>query len=108
MVPGSTFRYGSNFWSETVRPRLSSRQPIDAAAMPLPREETTPPVTKMNLAIHGLCVRRLDRGARGADQFANAFEVFGSVHTERFVVRFHYPDLETVFESPELFQPFGP
>src|ERR1700691_1492606 len=50
MVPGSTFRYGSNFCSETVRPRLSSRHPIDAAAMPLPSEETTPPVTKMNLA----------------------------------------------------------
>src|SRR5580704_4719711 len=47
MVPGSTFRYGSHFWKVTRRPRLSSRQPIDAAATPLPREETTPPVTKI-------------------------------------------------------------
>src|SRR6202167_789675 len=29
------------------RPRLSSRQPMEAAATPFPREETTPPVTKM-------------------------------------------------------------
>ena len=51
MVPGSTFRYGSNFWQVTFSPRLSSRQPMDAAAMPLPSEETTPPVTNMYLAI---------------------------------------------------------
>src|ERR1700730_10985571 len=47
IVPGSTFRYGSHFWRVTRRPRLSSRQPIDAAATPLPREETTPPVTNI-------------------------------------------------------------
>src|SRR5450432_3677890 len=34
----------------TRRPRLSSRQPIDAAARPLPRLDTTPPVTKMYFA----------------------------------------------------------
>src|SRR5438270_14064523 len=34
----------------TLRPRLSSRQPMDAAASPLPNDETTPPVTKMYLA----------------------------------------------------------
>ena len=33
----------------TLNPRLSIRQPIEAAANPLPREETTPPVTKINL-----------------------------------------------------------
>src|SRR5712675_940525 len=67
IVPGSTFRYGSNFCSETVNPRLSSRQPIDAAAIPLPRDETTPPVTKINLAIPHLgphssiaCLNQLD------------------------------------------------
>src|SRR5207253_2970063 len=47
IVPGSTLMYGSNFWSWTERPRATSRRPIDAAAMPLPSEETTPPVTKM-------------------------------------------------------------
>src|SRR5579863_442182 len=49
MVPGSTLRYGSNFCNVTRSPRLSSRHPMDAAAMPLPRDETTPPVTKMYL-----------------------------------------------------------
>jgi hypothetical protein len=49
MVPGSTLIYGSNFWKVTVSPRLSRRAPIDAAAKPLPREESTPPVIKMNL-----------------------------------------------------------
>src|SRR5271165_3635883 len=47
MVPGSTFRYGSHFCRVTLKPRLSRRQPIEEAATPLPREETTPPVTKI-------------------------------------------------------------
>src|ERR1700722_4498544 len=47
MVPGSTFRYGSHFWRVTRRPRLSSKQPIEAAATPLPRDETKPPVTNI-------------------------------------------------------------
>src|SRR5258707_6347148 len=47
MVPGSTFRYGSHFWMVILKPRLSRRQPIEEAATPLPREETTPPVTKI-------------------------------------------------------------
>src|ERR1035441_955253 len=46
MVPGSTLRYGSNFIMFTRKPRLSSRQPIEAAARPLPKLDTTPPVTK--------------------------------------------------------------
>ena len=51
MVPGSTLRYGSNFWQVTFSPRLSSRHPMEAAAIPFPKEETTPPVTKINLAM---------------------------------------------------------
>src|SRR5687767_13354053 len=43
--------YGSNFWSATFRPRATSSRPIEAAAMPLPSEETTPPVTKMNFVV---------------------------------------------------------
>src|SRR5580704_13682379 len=51
MVPGSTFRYGSHFWRVTRSPRLSRRQPIEAAATPLPSEETTPPVTKIYFGV---------------------------------------------------------
>src|SRR3954471_9416013 len=47
MVPGSTLRYGSNFCSVTLRPRFSSKVPREAAVSPLPRELTTPPVTKI-------------------------------------------------------------
>src|SRR6516162_5931115 len=43
--------YGSNFCSRTRSPRCSSSMPIDAQVSPLPRELTTPPVTKMCLAI---------------------------------------------------------
>src|SRR5215217_1727717 len=46
IVPGSTFRYGSNFCAWIVSPRALSSRPSDAATMPLPRPETTPPVTK--------------------------------------------------------------
>src|SRR3989441_5935640 len=46
IVPGSTFRYGSSFCRETVRWRAFRMFPIDAAVIPLPSEETTPPVTK--------------------------------------------------------------
>src|SRR6476619_2283139 len=37
--------------SATCSPRLSSKHPIDDAARPLPRLETTPPVTKIYLGI---------------------------------------------------------
>src|SRR5579863_10395656 len=50
IVPGSTFKYGSNFIMFTRNPRLSSRQPMEAAASPLPRLDTTPPVTKTYFA----------------------------------------------------------
>src|SRR5580658_7626741 len=38
--------YGSSFTMATVRPRASRIAPREAAAMPFPNEETTPPVTK--------------------------------------------------------------
>src|SRR3954463_1507923 len=46
IVPGSTFRYGSNFWSWTRSPRAFRSRPSDAATIPFPSAETTPPVTK--------------------------------------------------------------
>src|ERR1041384_7334952 len=41
--------YGSSFMFATLRPRFSMSAPIDAETMPLPRDETTPPVTNTNL-----------------------------------------------------------
>ena len=45
--------YGSNFCSRTRRPRCSSSMPIEAQVSPLPSELTTPPVTKICLAMRG-------------------------------------------------------
>src|SRR5262252_3997210 len=41
--------YGSILTSVTLSPRASSKAPMDADATPLPSDDTTPPVTKMNL-----------------------------------------------------------
>src|SRR5436853_214647 len=67
IVPGSTLRYGSNFWSWTRSPRALSSGPSEAATIPFPRAETTPPVTKTYFGARALtgfqgstgCGRRL-------------------------------------------------
>src|SRR5436305_337209 len=59
IVPGSMFRYGSNFCTWTLRPRALSSRPSDAATMPLPSADTTPPVT--NTYLVGLALIRSHR-----------------------------------------------
>src|SRR3954469_11340809 len=51
----------------TLSPRSTSNRPREAAAMPFPREDTTPPVTKMYLVALGPVVIRpvLERCASG-------------------------------------------
>src|SRR5215213_3330838 len=95
IVPGSTFRYGSNFCSVTLRPRLSSRHPIEAAAIPLPSDETTPPVTKMYLAmpfcaLHG-----------SLEQPGNPFEIGGRIHAQRLILGLDNPDRVPVFKRAQ-------
>ena len=53
MVPGSTLMYGSSFTMLIFKPRASRMAPREADAMPLPSEETTPPVTKTNRVMIG-------------------------------------------------------
>src|ERR1700691_5385964 len=101
MVPGSTFRYGSNFCSDTRNPRLSSRHPMEAAAMPLPSDETTPPVTNTYLAIW---FRKFDRSL---EQLRHTFQILGRIHAQRFVLGFDYPDRVAVFQRAQLLQPLG-
>src|SRR4029079_19298889 len=48
IVPGSTLMYGSSFIRRTLSPRASRIAPRLAEVIPLPSEETTPPVMKMN------------------------------------------------------------
>src|SRR3954470_18152697 len=68
IVPGSTLMYGSSLMLVTRMLRDSRIAARDAAAIPLPREDTTPPVTKTYFAIYlarvgmdkstGRCARR--------------------------------------------------
>lgn len=43
--------YGSNFWMVTESPLACNSFAKDAETMPLPKEEVTPPVTKMYFAV---------------------------------------------------------
>jgi len=43
--------YGSNFWIATFKPLAVSSFPSDAAAIPFPSDDTTPPVIKMYFVI---------------------------------------------------------
>src|SRR3989304_2411594 len=50
IVPASTFRYGSTFTQDTLRPVFWRSLAIEAEVTPLPRPDITPPVTNMNFA----------------------------------------------------------
>src|SRR5690348_5982943 len=88
--------------SATRKPRLSSRQPIDEAARPLPRLETTPPVTKMYLGIG--CSRS---GSRFGDRRPHAFEIDERVDTDGSTACFNHFDFHAVREGAQLFERFG-
>src|ERR1043166_8503428 len=75
MVPGSTLIYGSSLSMVTFMPRVSRIAASDAEAIPLPRELTTPPVTKIYLVMvsvrpHGAYSSPIARG----EQFINGIE----------------------------------
>src|SRR6187200_2789017 len=72
IVPGSTFRYGSNFCAETERPRAFNRRPREAATMPFPSAETTPPVTNTYLATGSHRSRAAGRADRESPKSALA------------------------------------
>src|SRR5438876_1886077 len=69
IVPGSTLRYGSNFCSCTFRPRAWRSRPSDAATIPFPRADTTPPVTK---TYFGARVLTGFQGSRAGGRLAGA------------------------------------
>src|SRR5690242_10006569 len=94
--------YGSSLMSATRRPRLSSKQPIEEAARPLPRLETTPPVTKMYLGIG--CSRS---GSRFRDRRPHAFQINERVDTDGSTACFNYFDFHAVRERAQLFKRFG-
>ena len=58
--------YGSNFWIVTENPRAWSSLASEAEIMPFPREEVTPPVTKMYLVMARSSVGTGREGSEGA------------------------------------------
>src|SRR4029450_9773161 len=112
MVPGSTLMYGSNFWRVTVYPWPSSRHPMDAAASPLPSEETTPPVTKMILVarsswwvidgVIGILSRR-----RCRQEAPDVLQILRRVDSDRVIRRFDGLDSNTVLERAQLLEGLG-
>src|SRR5579862_6342141 len=81
IVPGSTLRYGSNFWSWTRSPRALSRRPSEAATIPFPRAETTPPVTKTYFGARALTgFQGSRRSGRGLARAHRGDELLAAEH----------------------------
>src|SRR6266496_1219870 len=104
IVPGSTLMYGSNFCIVTASPRSTSRRPNEAAAMPFPREETTPPVTKMYLVAFGPVV--IDSPLKCVPVGFRPSKVIRRVDArERRLGQPAHADREPTMQRPELLQP---
>src|SRR4051812_7758161 len=115
------------------RPRFSRSAPMEAEASPLPKELTTPPVTKRNLVF----LERMSRNprkppppstalkrrgekptrhrhvaplrperflARGMEHRFGTHEVGGRIHAKTPVRRHETADADIVFECSQLFQ----
>src|SRR5882724_6456479 len=103
MVPGSTLRYGSSFCRVTEKPRASSRRPIDAAASPLPSDETTPPVMKMYLV-----GTLLSSSGADAQRPFHRVQILRPVHSQVVPAGREDADRASVLQRPKLFEPFQP
>src|SRR5205823_13608044 len=95
---------------------------MDAAASPLPSEETTPPVTKMYLVVRPSLMslftwrqwpdrpttRAVSCRARGrAEQPAHVLKIFRRVDVNRIVRRLDGLDADAVLERAKLFERLG-
>src|SRR5262249_37774210 len=89
-----------------LNPWPSSRQPMDADARPLPREETTPPVTKMYLVATALPLPPASRAGR--QEPPDAIEILGRVHGHAsLAVHRYHPDGHAGLQGPELLESLG-
>src|SRR4051812_49044425 len=75
-----------------------------AAARPLPRDDTTPPVMKMYLGVRSMI---LSTGCGGREQLAHLLQVFRGVHFERFVRGFDDLDADAVLQGAQLLERLG-
>src|SRR5579863_7013729 len=98
--------YGSILSSVTCSPRASSSAPSEAAASPLPNEDTTPPLTKMNLVL----LSRSTVGPSPASAAkppcvcARASEVLGCIYLKRRRHGSYHPDPKAALERAQLFE----
>src|SRR5207249_992608 len=88
----------SNFCSVTVKPRASIRRPMEAAASPLPSEDTTPPVMKMYF------VATLTSSRTGPKSVLDRDHVLRGVDAEVPAMRRQNSYRPARLESPQLFQ----
>src|SRR5512138_715748 len=129
MVPGSTLMYGSSFCRVTRSPRASSNAPSDADASPLPIDETTPPVTKINLVFIECSVKNVKSEAGKAKKDGPEVTLHSShftfsvllffesgqyrvqvprgVHTDGLVGSLHNLDPVAVLKDTQLLQLLG-
>ena len=90
----------------TLRPAPSNRAPIDAAAMPFPREDNTPPVTKIYFTLDLERVREFNEGPFGllgllfVEPLLHLFHVFRTIHTNGVSLNFQNADGNSVRQNP--------
>src|SRR3990172_9071075 len=85
----------------TLRLRLSSSAPMEAAAKPLPSDDTTPPVTKTNLVRFPFVAIPFP-SARPPG--ASPLQVFRRIHFDALTAGFRHADAKTPFECSQLLQ----
>src|SRR6185295_2864992 len=119
--------YGSSLRKVIFNPRLSSRLPIEAEASPFPKEETTPPVTKINLLIvapilsdrmiltrmpplpdrSGLqCTQLPFDDVRLLELFYHRLDIFRRIHPQGGMRRLPDSDWNTILQCAQLLELF--
>jgi len=76
---------------------------MEAEASPFPKEDKTPPVTKIYLVEPLTLVLHLF-STFTAKKSSDSSEILLRVHSDRFFLRFHHFDFVSVFQCPQLFQ----
>src|SRR5690348_5388938 len=93
--------YGSILRIVTFNPRLSISAPIEAEASPLPSDDTTPPVTNINLVLTPAMIPL---------RFQILFrlrQIFRSIDFDRALHHVLSENPITINESPELLEALG-
>src|SRR6476620_3576384 len=90
----------------TLSPRSTNSRPNDAAAMPFPREETTPPVTKMYLV--ALVAEVIALPLKCVPVSFRPSKVVQRIHTrQRRLGQAGHANGESQMQCPELLEPLG-